>query len=50
VGIELGERFGRVAAAEAEADVVGLIVDGAGKKENAGLLDESFAEGLDIGG
>jgi hypothetical protein len=30
IGIELGERFGHVAATEAEADMVGLIVNGAG--------------------
>ena len=43
-GIELGEGFGHIGTAVAKADVTGLIVDGAGKEKNAGLLNEGFAE------
>ena len=44
----MGQGFGHVAAAIAEADVAGLVVDGAGQEKNTGLLDEAFAEGLDV--
>ena len=42
------QRLGHVSAAVTEADVVGLVVDGAGEKENAGLLNDGFAELEDV--
>ena len=47
-GVELREGFGHVPAAEAETDVVGLVVDGTGEEKDAGLLDYGFAERLDV--
>ena len=44
----MGEGFGHVAAAVAEADVTGLVVDGARQEKHAGFADEAFAEGLDV--
>jgi len=44
----VGEGFGHVTATVAEADVAGLVVDGAGQEKDAGFTDEAFAEGLDV--
>ena len=48
IGFKVGERFGHVFAAEAESDMAGFVVDGAGKEEDAGVADKSVAEGLDV--
>ncbi len=48
VGVEVGEGVGHVFSAEAEADVAGLVVDGAGEEEDAGVTDELVAEELDV--
>src|SRR5271165_7345525 len=47
-GFEVGEGFGHVAAAVAEADVAGLVVNGAGQEKNTGFSDEAFTEGFDV--
>ena len=47
-GFELGEGFGHIAAAVAEADVARLVVDGAGEEKDTGLADEALAEGLHV--
>jgi len=44
----VGEGFGHVTAAIAEADVAGLVVDGAGEEKDTGFADKAFAEGLDV--
>ena len=44
----MGEGFRHVTAAIAEADVAGLVIDGARQEKDAGFADEAFAEGLDV--
>lgn len=48
VGFKLSKRLGHVFAAVAKANVAGLVVDGAGKKQYASVTDDVFAEGEDI--
>ena len=48
IGFQLGQGFGHVGAAIAEANMARLVVDGAGEKKNAGLLNNGFAELEDI--
>jgi len=47
-GLKLGQGFRHVAAAVAKADMVRLIVDGAGQEKDTGFADEAFAEGLHV--
>jgi hypothetical protein len=44
----LGEGFGHVAAAITEADMTGLVVDGAGEKQHAGVTHKMFTKGVDV--
>lgn len=44
----MGEGFGHVASAVAEADVAGFVIHGARKEEDACFQNELVAEGLDI--
>ena len=48
VGFELSEGLGHILAAVAETDVAGLVVDGAGEKEDACFADEVIAKGEDV--
>ena len=48
VGFEMREGFGHVLAAVAEANVMGFVVDGAGKEQDAGVPDKVFAERQDV--
>lgn len=48
VGFKVGEGGGHVFAAEAETDVAGFVVDGAGEKKDRGVADEGFAELLNV--
>ena len=48
VGLQLSEGLGHILAAVAETDVAGLVVDGAGEKEDACFADEVIAKGEDV--
>lgn len=47
-GFEMSEGFGHVAAAVAEANMSGLVVDGAGEEKDTRFADEAFAESLRV--
>lgn len=44
VGTQMRQRFGHIFAAEAKADVAGLVINAAWKQQNAGVADNVFAE------
>ena len=44
----MGEGFGHITTTIAEADVAGLVVDGARQEKDTGFANEAFTEGLDV--